>query len=362
CRRRRQADHRHQTRCPLQDTRGDRIQRTGCQTEKGFGLLFRPADRQASLGQQGSARDRQLHRRAPAHDLDRAAARISDALAGRALRRNGGPRSGPGAKDRNERSAQPLTNTASDLPLPRISTAKMTKALSRVVALLVAVAGFALAPAAQAAGPNVAHFTLANGLELVVIPDHRAPVVTHMIWYKIGSADEQPGQSGIAHFLEHLMFKGTKKNPAGYFSQLVSDVGGRENAFTSDDYTAYFQRVPSDQLRKMMELEADRMTGLVLTDAVVLPERDVVLEEQNMRVANRPQSRLDEQLDAALYLNHPYGRPVIGWRAEIEKLNRDEAIAFYHRYYAPNNAIGVVAGDVDPEQVKALAETSYGKI
>ncbi len=238
----------------------------------------------------------------------------------------------------------------------------MTKALSRVVALLVALAGFALAPAAQAAGPNVAHFTLANGLELVVIPDHRAPVVTHMIWYKIGSADEQPGQSGIAHFLEHLMFKGTKKNPAGYFSQLVSDVGGRENAFTSDDYTAYFQRVPSDQLRKMMELEADRMTGLVLTDAVVLPERDVVLEEQNMRVANRPQSRLDEQLDAALYLNHPYGRPVIGWRAEIERLNRDEAIAFYHRYYAPNNAIVVVAGDVDPDQVKALAEASYGKI
>lgn len=221
----------------------------------------------------------------------------------------------------------------------------------------------ALSAGAQtAAGPKVSHFTLANGLELVVIPDHRAPIVTHMIWYRVGAADEQAGKSGIAHFLEHLMFKGTKKNPAGYFSQLIAGVGGQENAFTSSDYTAYYQKVPREHLAKMMELEADRMTGLVLTDDVVLPERDVVLEEHNSRVANSPRSRLSEQMEAALYLNHPYGRPVIGWRPEIEKLNRDDAIAFYRRFYGPNNAIVIVAGDVEPDRVRGLTENTYGKI
>ncbi|HEX2512666.1 MAG TPA: pitrilysin family protein [Xanthobacteraceae bacterium] len=209
---------------------------------------------------------------------------------------------------------------------------------------------------------KVAHFTLTNGLELVVIPDRRAPIVTHMIWYRVGAADEQAGKSGIAHFLEHLMFKGTKKHPAGYFSRLIASVGGQENAFTSSDYTAYYQRVPREHLAKMMELEADRMTGLVLTDEVVLPERDVVLEEQNSRVANNPRARLSEQMEAALFVNHPYGRPVIGWRPEIEKLNREDALAFYKRYYGPNNAIVIVAGDVEPDQVRSLAENFYGKI
>jgi zinc protease len=219
---------------------------------------------------------------------------------------------------------------------------------------------------AQGATPEtknrVAHFTLANGLELVVIPDRRAPIVTHMIWYRVGSADEEAGKSGIAHFLEHLMFKATKKHPAGYFSQLIASVGGQENAFTSSDYTAYYQRVPREHLAKMMELEAERMTELVLTDQVVLPERDVVLEEQNSRVANNPRARLSEQMEAALFLNHPYGRPVIGWRPEIEKLNREDALAFYKRFYGPNNAIVIVAGDVDPDQVRSLAENIYGKI
>ena len=154
-----------------------------------------------------------------------------------------------------------------------------------------------------------ASFTLGNGLQVVVIPDHRTPVVTQMIWYKVGSADETPGKSGLAHFLEHLMFKGTAKHPAGEFSQTVLRIGGNENAFTSLDYTGYFQRVPRDQLAKMMEFEADRMTGLILKDENVLPERDVVLEEFNMRVANNPDARLTEQIMAALYLNHPYGRP-----------------------------------------------------
>ena len=141
----------------------------------------------------------------------------------------------------------------------------------------------------------------------MVIPDRRTPVVTQMIWYKVGSADETPGKSGLAHFLEHLMFKGTNAHPAGEFSQLVSRIGGNENAFTSYDYTAYYQRVSRDQLATMLAFEADRMTGLVLKDENVLPERDVVLEEYNMRVGNSPDARLTEQIMAALYLNHPQG-------------------------------------------------------
>ncbi len=231
-------------------------------------------------------------------------------------------------------------------------------------ALLLTLALIAALPLAANAdtGPKIEHFTLGNGLEVVVIPDHRAPVVTHMIWYKVGAADETPGNSGLAHFLEHLMFKGTTQYPGNAFSLAVAAIGGQENAFTSDDYTGFFQRVPREHLKEMMALEADRITGLVLTDDVVRPELNVVLEEQNMRVANNPNSRLAEQMDAALYLNHPYGRPVIGWRPEIEKLTRDDALAFYRRFYTPNNAIVVIAGDVTADEVKADAETTYGKI
>jgi zinc protease len=228
--------------------------------------------------------------------------------------------------------------------------------------LIVAFAGFAAAPAHAATGPDVADFTLVNGLEVVVVPDHRAPVVTHMIWYKVGAADETPGKSGLAHFLEHLMFKGTKKNPGATFSQNVDEIGGQENAFTTSDYTGFFQRVPRQHLKEVMAFEADRITGLVLSDDVVRPELNVVLEEHNMRVANNPSARLGEQMDAALYLNHPYGRPVIGWRQEIEKLDRDDALAFYQRFYSPNNAIVVVAGDVTADEVKADAEATYGKV
>jgi zinc protease len=219
------------------------------------------------------------------------------------------------------------------------------------------------APAETTASPSPpATFTLANGLQVVVIPDHRTPVVTQMIWYKVGSADETSGKSGLAHFLEHLMFKGTSKHPVGEFSQTVLRVGGNENAFTSSDYTGYFQRVPREQLGSMMEFEADRMTGLVLKDENVLPERDVVLEEFNMRVANNPEARLTEQIMAALYLNHPYGRPVIGWHQEIEKLDREDALAFYKRFYAPNNAILVVAGDVEADEVRPMAERTFGVV
>ena len=227
---------------------------------------------------------------------------------------------------------------------------------------LVAACAIATAASAQSGGPTVTDVTLANGLELVVIPDHRAPVVTHMIWYKVGAADETPGKSGLAHFLEHLMFKGTAKHPIGTFSQAVARVGGQENAFTSSDYTGFYQRVPSEQLKTVMEFEVDRMTGLQLTDQVVLPEREVILEEQNQRIGNNPRARLSEQVDAALFLNHPYGRPVIGWRHEMEGLTRDDAIGFYRRWYAPNDAVVVIAGDVEPDAARKLAEETYGKV
>ncbi|MET4262578.1 zinc protease [Bradyrhizobium sp. S3.12.5] len=207
-----------------------------------------------------------------------------------------------------------------------------------------------------------ASFMLQNGLQVVVIPDHRTPVVTEMMWYNVGSADETPGKSGLAHFLEHLMFKGTEKHPVGEFSQTVRRVGGHENASTSVDNTNYYQHVPREQLPTMMEFEADRMTGLILKDENVLPERDVVLEEYNMRVANSPGARLNEQIMAALYLNHPYGRPVIGWHQEIEKLDREDALAFYRRFYAPNNAILVIAGDVEAADVRPLVERNFGSI
>jgi zinc protease len=232
----------------------------------------------------------------------------------------------------------------------------------KLLILTLALAGTFACAARAGAAPDIADFTLANGLEVVVIPDHRAPVVTHMVWYKVGGADETPGKSGLAHFLEHLMFKGTEKNPAGSFSADVAEIGGQENAFTASDYTGFYQRVPREHLQEMMTLEADRMTGLVLTDDVVRPELNVVLEEQNMRIANNPAARLGVQMDAALYLNHPYGRPVIGWRPEIEQLTRDDALAFYRRFYTPNNAVVIVAGDVTADEVKTDAEATYGKV
>jgi zinc protease len=209
---------------------------------------------------------------------------------------------------------------------------------------------------------EISQFALANGLEVVVIPDHRAPVVTHMIWYRNGSADDPIGKSGIAHFLEHLMFKGTAKHPQGEFSDVVSALGGQENAFTSTDYTAYFQRVPREHLGTLMEFEADRMTGLVLSDEIVNPERDVVLEERRMRSESDPAAQLGEAIAATLFTHHPYGTPVIGWMHEIEGLDRHDALDYYGRFYTPENAILVVAGDVSPAEVRRLAEDSYGRI
>jgi len=227
-----------------------------------------------------------------------------------------------------------------------------------------ALAGMVASPCSAeiASAGAAAGFTLANGLQVVVIPDHRTPVVTHMIWYRVGAADEPPGKSGIAHFLEHLMFKGTTRNPAGRFSKTLATIGGQENAFTSADYTSYFQRVTPQHLATVMDFEADRMTGLILSEENVASERKVVLEEWNMVSGNVPAARLGEQIAAALYLNHPYGKPVIGWHHEIEQLNREDALAFYRRFYTPNNAVLVVAGDVTPDEVRTLAEQTYGKV
>ena len=205
-------------------------------------------------------------------------------------------------------------------------------------------------------------FVLENGLELVVIEDHRRPVVAHFIYYRVGSMDEDPGKTGLAHFLEHLMFKGTANIESGAFSSLVTKFGGRDNAFTSKDHTAYFQVVSSDKLGEMMEMEADRMTNLSFDDAIARSELAVVLEERLSRVENRPAGILYETLNAALYLSHPYRRPVIGWKPEISALTRADAMKFYRTWYKPNNAIVVISGDVRPEDALALAKVSYGKI
>lgn len=216
------------------------------------------------------------------------------------------------------------------------------------------------APAALA--QTVTDFRLDNGLDVVVIEDHRAPVAVQMMWYRIGAADEPPGHSGIAHFFEHLMFKATDDLAAGEFSDTVEAQGGSDNAFTSWDYTAYYQRVAADRLDLMMKLEAERMRDLQLTDEVVATERNVILEERNQRTDSDPGSLFSEQTRAAQYLNHPYGIPVIGWRHEIEQLNRADAEAFYKTYYAPNNAVLIVAGDVRPDDVRKMAEAHYGPL
>lgn len=214
----------------------------------------------------------------------------------------------------------------------------------------------------RAVGENVTTFQLPNGMQAVVIEDHRAPVAVHMVWYRVGSADERAGQSGIAHFLEHLMFKGTDTLKPGEFSATVAAQGGNDNAFTSYDYTGYFQRVAADRLDLMMRMEASRMRHLRLSEPEVATERSVILEERNQRIENDPGSLFNEQRQAAQYLNHRYGVPVIGWRHEMEGLSREMALDFYRTYYAPNNAILVVAGDVTPEEVRALALAHYGPL
>jgi zinc protease len=231
----------------------------------------------------------------------------------------------------------------------------------RRAGLLFALAIVLLFAPAALAEPRVNSFTLANGMQVVVIEDHRVPVVTHMVWYRAGAAEDPWGTSGIAHFLEHLMFKSTGKLKSGEFSRTITRLGGRDNATTTHDSTSYFQRVAKEHLRAVMELEADRMLNLRLVEEEVKTERDVILAERRSNIDGNPLSLLSEQMLLQLYQNHPYHRPSIGFEHEMAKLSRQDAITFYKRYYAPNNAVLVVAGDVTPEEVRTLAQATYGK-
>lgn len=232
----------------------------------------------------------------------------------------------------------------------------------RRIAWAAALTGLAATAPAHAQEEAVTTFTLDNGMDVVVVEDHRAPVVQQMVWYRAGSADEPPGQSGVAHFLEHLLFKATDTLEAGELSATVAANGGRDNAFTSYDYTAYYQRVAADRLELMMRMESDRMRNIRLTEEDIATEREVILEERSQRTDSNPRGLFGEQLNASQYLNHRYGVPIIGWRHEMEELDMEDALSFYETYYAPNNAILVVTGDVTPEEVRRLADKYYGVI
>ncbi len=205
-------------------------------------------------------------------------------------------------------------------------------------------------------------FTLDNGLTVVVTTNRRVPAVTQLLMYKVGAADEVPGKSGLAHFVEHLLFKGTEKHPAGVYSDKVAAVGGRENAFTHQDYTGYWQTVPKKYLETILDFESDRMLNLTLDDSEVMPELQVVLEERRSRVDNRPESLLGEAMMASLFRNHPYGIPIIGWEEEIRGLTTEDAIDFYETWYGPQNAILVLGGDIDAEEARPLVERTYGAL
>lgn len=235
---------------------------------------------------------------------------------------------------------------------------RLAAAVAFVATLLGGV--LSISPASAFEAPET--FTLRNGMQVVVISDRRAPVVTHMVWYRVGSADEPRGVSGIAHFLEHLMFKGTRRVGAGAFDETIARNGGEHNAFTSYDYTAYYQRIARDRLEVAMTLEADRMRNLQFDPAMIESERDVIIEERRQRTDNAPSQVLMERMRAMLYPNHPYGTPIIGWLHEMQDLSQEEAEAFYRVWYAPNNAILVVAGDIDAEELRPLAERIYGRL
>ena len=218
------------------------------------------------------------------------------------------------------------------------------------------------AAAAPASGTQTFQFSLPNGMQVLVIPDHRAPVVTQMLWFKVGAVDDPPGISGLAHFFEHMMFRGTKQVPGDLYAQTIAKNGGEDNAFTTHDYTAFYEQIAADRLKLAMDLEADRMANLDLSDSNVTTERDVVLEERRMRVENNPQALMGEQMEAALHMSHPYGRPVLGWPEEVRRIDKMSAQDFYKHHYAPNNATLIVAGDVTPDQIRVMAQAAYGKV
>jgi len=227
---------------------------------------------------------------------------------------------------------------------------------------IVALAATCQIAAAAAASPRSIEFTLDNGLQVVVLPDNRTPAVTHLIGYRVGSADEVPGKSGLAHFVEHLMFKSTRTRKVGEFARLVASVGGQENAMTTRDATIYYQRVTKPLLADVMAFEADRMANLVFDADEAAAELQVVLAERSARIEGSPFNVLSEQMDASLYQNHPYRIPSIGWAHEIAALTHEDARAFYERHYSPNNAFLVVAGDISADDVRRLAGEIYGKV
>ena len=227
----------------------------------------------------------------------------------------------------------------------------------RLFALIAAVA--ATAAGAQSAAQE---HKLANGLRVIVKEDHRAPTVVHMVWYGAGSMDEVSGTSGVAHVLEHMMFKGTKTVKSGEFSRRIAAAGGRENAFTNRDYTAYFQQVPKAALPQMMQLEADRMSNLLVTEAEFSREIKVVMEERRLRTEDQPRALVAEALNAEAYFAHPYRRPVIGWMNDLANMSYVDARNWYARWYVPDNAFVVVVGDVKADEVFALAQKYYGRI
>jgi len=233
----------------------------------------------------------------------------------------------------------------------------MKPGASLLLGALSAFAGFA-----YSAPPDTYEKTLSNGLRVIVKEDHRAPTVVHMVWYRVGSMDEVDGTSGVAHALEHMMFKGTKNLKPGEFNKRVAAAGGRDNAFTSLDYTAYYQQVPKGKLGEMMSLEADRMTNLIVDPKEFAKEIKVVMEERRMRTDDKPQALVYETLMSSAFQAHPYRRPIIGWMNDLEHMTADDVRDWYKRWYVPNNAYVVVVGDVDKAEVFRLAEKYYGRI
>jgi zinc protease len=216
--------------------------------------------------------------------------------------------------------------------------------------------------ATQTATAQAQQFTLANGMTLIVKPDRRAPTAVHMVWVRVGAMDEVDGTSGVAHVLEHMMFKGTPTVPTGEFSRRVAALGGRENAFTNQDYTGYYQQIPSNRLEDVMKLESDRFAHNQWSDEEFKKELEVVKEERRMRTEDNPRALMNEALNASVFVASPYRRPIVGWMSDLEAMTPDDARAFFQRWYVPANAAVVVAGDVDVAQVKALAEKYYGSL
>lgn len=217
-----------------------------------------------------------------------------------------------------------------------------------------------VAAGAASSAPEIDQYTLDNGMRVLVIPDHRTPVVVNSVWYQVGGADDPYGKSGLAHFLEHLMFRGTKDIPSGEFHTIVARNGGQENAATTEDYTFYHEMVAKDRLPMVMKLEADRMVNLVLNKDVVTTERKVIIEERRSRVDNNPGALMGERMNAIQFLHHPYGTPLIGWLNEMQGLQLEDVKAFYNRYYSPTNAVLIVAGDVTGPEVLKLAKQYFG--